>query len=60
MPATLTRPSKAALRRLEMNVAVARQQLRYAHAHRMTSDEIDRRSTVVLRAEADLRAARRA
>jgi hypothetical protein len=54
---TTTRPNRAALLRLEINVAVARQQLRYAYAHRMTSDEIDRRSAVVLRAEADLRAA---
>jgi hypothetical protein len=41
-----------------MNVAVAKQQLRYAHAHRMTSDEMDRRHAALLRAEADLRAAR--
>jgi hypothetical protein len=55
---TATRPSKASLRRLEMNVAVARQNVRYAQAHRMSSDEMDRRHAALLRAEADLRAAR--
>jgi hypothetical protein len=53
---TVTRPSKAAQRRLEMNVAVARMALRWAQKHRASDAELARCQANLARAEAAKRA----
>jgi hypothetical protein len=53
---TATRPSKAALRRLEMTVATARMALRWAQKHRAGDAELARLQANLAKAESEKRA----